>query len=55
MAEGDDSLELILSKDVSNSQLGEVELTKFQNVTELTDVTTRFSKKCYKSGTLATD
>lgn len=45
MDEGNESLEHILSKDVSKSQLGEAELAKFQNVTELTDVTIRFSKK----------
>lgn len=42
MDEGDESLEQVLSKDVSKSQLGEPELTKFQNVTELTDVTIEF-------------
>lgn len=40
MAEGDESLEQILSKDKSKSQL--TELTEFQHVTELTDVTTGF-------------
>lgn len=45
MDEGDESLEQILSKNISKSQLGVAELSKFQNVTELTNVTIRFSKK----------
>lgn len=32
MDEGDDTLEQILSKDISQSQLEEAELSKFQNV-----------------------
>lgn len=55
MDEGDESLEQILSKNISKSQPRVAELTKFQNVTELTNVTIRFSKKSNKSGTLATD
>jgi len=54
MHEGDESLEQFLSKDARKSQLGEAELTKFQNATELTDMTIRFSKKLKKTGTLAT-
>lgn len=37
-------MEPISSKDVSKSLLGEAELTEFQNVTELTDMTIRFLK-----------
>lgn len=44
MDEGDDTLEQMLSKDISQSQLGGAELTKFQNVTELTAMTIRFLK-----------
>lgn len=43
MDEGDDTLEQIYQK-ICQSQLGEAELNKFQNVTELTTVTTTFSK-----------
>lgn len=42
--EGEYTLEQISSKDKSQSQLGEAELTKFQNVTELTAMTIRFPK-----------
>lgn len=55
MDEGDENLEQILSKDVSKSQLRQAELTKVQNVTELTDRTIRCSKLSNKCGTLATD
>lgn len=55
MGEGDESLEQILSKNVSKSQVGETELTKFQNMTESIDVTITFSKKSNKSGMLITD
>lgn len=44
MDEGDDTLEQILSKDISQSQLEEAEPTKFQNVKELTAMTIIFSK-----------
>lgn len=51
MDEGDDTLEQILSKDISKSQLGEAKLTKYQNVTELQPWPSDFQK----SGTLAID